>query len=203
MGVAIRVPATVPRLARDALDYARELHRGQRREVDGAPFMAHPREVARLLHASGAPDHLVAAGFLHDVIEKTPATAFDLRRRFGSTVAALVLAVSEDESIHGYAKRKGALRHQVADAGEEALLLFAADKISKARELHLELASPSGRASRSARRRLAYYRRCLALLQDRLAHSPLVDQLDAELADLPERRRGRGAHRSDGQGGQT
>ena len=32
----------------------------------------------------------------------------------------LVLAVSEDERIAGYAARKAALRAQVADAGEEA-----------------------------------------------------------------------------------
>jgi hypothetical protein len=127
------IPVSVPGLpqTRDALVYAREQHRGQVREVDGAPFVAHPREVASILYAAGAPDHLIAAGALHDVIEKTPVTGFDLRRRFGSTIAALVLAVSEDEHISGYAERKGALRHQVAEAGEEALMLFAADKIPR------------------------------------------------------------------------
>ena len=177
------IPVSAPGLpqTRAALDYARDLHRGQVREVDGAPFIDHPREVASLLYAAGAPDHLIAAGALHDVIEKTPATGFDLRRRFGSTIAALVLAVSEDEHIAGYAERKGALRHQVAEAGEEALMLFAADKISKARELRMEVGRP-GRTRRSSKRRLAYYRRCLELLQERLPESPLVDQLDAELA---------------------
>jgi hypothetical protein len=92
-----------------------------------------------------------------------------------------VLAVSEDEHISGYTERKGALRHQVAEAGEEALMLFAADKISKARELHLE-AQRSRRARRSSKRRLAYYKHCLELLRERLPESRLVDQLDAELA---------------------
>jgi (p)ppGpp synthase/HD superfamily hydrolase len=166
------------------LDYARELHRGQLREVDGAPFIVHPREVAELLYTAGAPDHLIAAAALHDAIEKTPATAFDLRRRFGSTVAALVIAVSEDKGISGYTKRKAALRDQVAEAGEDALLLFAADKISKARELRLERVGRSGRVTKSWRRRLAFYTRCLPLLQERLPDSPLVAQLDAELASL-------------------
>jgi hypothetical protein len=173
-----------------ALEYARALHAGQSRGADGAPFILHPSEVAALLHDVGAPDHLIAAGALHDVIEKTPALASDLSARFGRRIAALVLAVSEDEHIAGYAARKAALRDQVADAGEEALMLFAADKISKARELSLgraevdgALQHPTG-ASRPRSRRLAHYRGCLALLRERLPESPLVGQLAAELEKL-------------------
>jgi len=189
MGVATRIPDAAHRLpkTRAALDYATELHRGQLRQVDGAPFIVHPREVASLLYKAGAPDHLIAAGALHDVIEKTPATAFDLRRRFGSRIAALVLAVSEDERISSYTQRKDALRHQVAYAGEEALTLFAADKISKARELRLKPIRRSVSGSTVPARRITHYRRCLALLRERLPDSPLVSQLDAELADLSSR----------------
>lgn len=39
--------------AREALRYARELHRGQRRASDEAPFILHPLEVAALLHVTG------------------------------------------------------------------------------------------------------------------------------------------------------
>jgi (p)ppGpp synthase/HD superfamily hydrolase len=87
------------REVQSALDYAATMHRGQVREVDGAPFIAHPREVAGLLLSAGVPEHLIAAGALHDVMEKTPATAVDLRQRFGTAIASLVVAVSEDESI--------------------------------------------------------------------------------------------------------
>jgi hypothetical protein len=98
-----------------------------------------------------------------------------------------VLAVSEDEHVTGYALRKAALRQQVARAGEEALMLFAADKLSKARELRLgptpARKSHSGGATitRSRARRLTHHRHCLALLQDQLPDSPLVSQLRAEL----------------------
>ena len=96
-----------------AVAYAKRAHDGQRRRVDGAPFIEHPLEVASLLYCAGAPDHLIAAGVLHDTIEKTHVVASDLRERFGSRVATLVLAVSEDEHITGYAQRKAALREQV------------------------------------------------------------------------------------------
>jgi len=92
MGASLGIPNSAEGLAKtqDALDHARKLHAGQSRKDEGGPFILHPREVASLLYAAGAPDHVIAAGALHDLIEKTPAVAFDLRARFGSRVAALV-----------------------------------------------------------------------------------------------------------------
>ena len=49
------------------------MHAGQRRQLDGAPFIEHPLEVAAILHDAGAPDHVIAAGILHDTLEKTDA----------------------------------------------------------------------------------------------------------------------------------
>jgi (p)ppGpp synthase/HD superfamily hydrolase len=131
--------------------------------MDGAPFIEHPREVASLLYCAGAPDHLIAAGALHDVIEKTDVGAQELRQRFGARVAGLVLAVSDDEHIRSYARRKAALREQASLAGEEALAVLAACKVSKARELRLR---PN--TARHSRRRLGFYSDCLHLLERRL-----------------------------------
>jgi uncharacterized membrane protein YccC len=87
-----------------------------------------------------------------------------------------VVAVSEDRHIAGYGARKAALRDQASEAGEEALMVFAADKVSKVRELRR-----AGGEGRPRKRRLVHYRQCLRLLQERLPDSPLVAQLDAEL----------------------
>lgn len=170
---------------RAALAYAERMHEGQQRRVDGAPFIEHPREVASLLYHAGAPDHVIAAGALHDTLEKTSATASDLAARFGPVVAALVRAVSEDERITTYADRKAALRHQVATAGPEALTVFAADKLSKIRELR----HPSAADVPVPRRRLTHYRHCVQLLEHRLPDSPLVSSLQRELASLPDPQR--------------
>jgi len=158
--------------ARAALAYAEERHAGQRRKVDGAPFIEHPAEVAWLLYRAGAPDYVIAAGILHDTVEKTGADLAELRARFGPRTAELVAAVSEDRRISGYATRKAALRTQVAAAGPEALLVFAADKVSKVRELRM--------VARIPQRRLTHYRRCVELLEQRLSNCPLVAQLRAE-----------------------
>lgn len=158
--------------------------------MDGAPFILHPIEVATLLYRAGAPDHVIAAGLLHDVIEKTSVDGAELRKQFGVRVAKIVLAVSEDKSIGGYQARKAALRQQVAGAGPEALTVFAADKISKARELRrVAPATATGpqlgpHGSRTRRRKLINYERSLELLEELLAGSPLVGQLRSELRRL-------------------
>jgi (p)ppGpp synthase/HD superfamily hydrolase len=162
------------------------MHAGQRR-ADGTPFILHPLEVAALLYYTGAADDLIAAGVLHDVVEKADVTAAELRERFGPRVTALVLAVSDDDRIIGYGERKAALRRQVADAGEDALALFAADKVSKLRELRRETAADAratvtpGRVRKLRARRLRHYRRSLALLEERLPKSPLVRELRDEV----------------------
>jgi (p)ppGpp synthase/HD superfamily hydrolase len=176
-----------------AVAYAELAHAGQHR-ADGTPFVLHPLEVASLLYSSGAPDHLIAAGALHDVVEKTDVGAADVIERFGPHVTDLVLAVSDDDRIGGYVRRKAALREQVAGACDEALALFAADKLSKLRELRRE--TERGRDARGTpgtvqdRRasRLTHYRRSLVLLEERLPQSPLVRDLRRELrAFLSER----------------
>ncbi|MGZ6564551.1 MAG: HD domain-containing protein [Solirubrobacteraceae bacterium] len=136
----------------------------------------------------------MAAGVVHDLIEKTDASAADLQERFGPRITGLVLAVSDDDHITGYAKRKAALRKQVAAAGDEALTLFAADKLSKLRELHRETVADNedsatpGRVRQLRARRLRHYQRSLALLEERLPESPLVLELRDELTALPHGR---------------
>jgi hypothetical protein len=121
------------------------------------------------------------------VLEKADVTATELRESFGSRAAELVIAVSDDVRIGGYGKRKAALRAQVADAGDEALTLFAADKVSKLRELRRESADdydrrgPPSPLPEVRARRLRHYQRSLALLEERLPDSPLVRKLVREL----------------------
>ena len=173
--------APLPR-TRAALAYAEEQHAGQQRNVDGTPFITHPIEVGLLLFDAGASDDVIAAGVLHDTIEKTSTDAGELCRRFGPKTAALVAAVTEDEHLDGYATRKAALRRQAEAAGPEAMMVFAADKVSKVRELPVHPpGSDAETVSRTRHRRLAHYRHCLEMLERHLADSPLVRQLRAEL----------------------
>jgi hypothetical protein len=168
-------------VARAAWEYADQVHRGQTRKFDGVPFLTHPCEVARILHGLGAPDRLVAAGLLHDTVERTDATPAELRRRFGREVSDLVLAVTEDPGIYSYRRRKAALRHRATSTGEEAAVLFAADKLSKVRQYRAQLAQLTSAGQQPRPRRLHHYRRSLTLLERAIPGHPLVGELEAEL----------------------
>jgi (p)ppGpp synthase/HD superfamily hydrolase len=114
------------------------------------------------------------------VLEDTDAQRDDLERRFGAEVARLVDAVSDDPSIDDYGKRKAALRDQVVRAGECAAAVFAADKISKAREL----GDRRGRFSRHDKARIEHYEASLEMLERTLPGRGLVDRLRVELEAL-------------------
>ena len=85
--------------------------------------------------------------------------------------------LTDDDRIAGYSRRKAALREQVSSAGRDALTVFAADKLSKVRELRLA----GGSMTPAQRKKLNHYRRCLALLQEQLPGDALVVTLKHEL----------------------
>jgi (p)ppGpp synthase/HD superfamily hydrolase len=169
-------------LTRDALAFAAERHAGQSRDIEGVPFVTHPVEVACLLHEAGYSDEVVAAGVLHEVLEDTDVEREELASRFGEPVAGLVAAVSDDPSIEDSAERKAALRRQVASSGEEARAIFAADKVSKTRELRERISR--GDADESDSLKLDHYRASLEMLDGLMPDRDLLDRLRAELDDL-------------------
>ncbi len=176
-------------LTRAALAFADERHAGQTRDVDGLPFVTHPVEVACLLHEAGYSDEVVAAGVLHDVLEDTDAERHDLEARFGRDVADLVDAVSDDPSIEDGSERKAALRLQVARAGERAAAVFAADKVSKARELRVR--ASRGRRQQGDDDKIAHYEASLEMLAELIPEHELVRQLRSELSGAPRSCRSR------------
>jgi (p)ppGpp synthase/HD superfamily hydrolase len=169
-------------LTRDALAFAADRHAGQTRADDGVPFVTHPVEVACLLHEAGYSDEVVAAGVLHEVLEDTDVERPELASRFGERVAALVAAVSDDPSIEDEAERKAALREQVASSGEEAGVIFAADKVSKARELRERLSR--GDAGEGDLLKLDHYRASLDMLDGLVPGRDLLERLRTELDGL-------------------
>jgi hypothetical protein len=173
---------TVGPLTAAAYAWASERHRRQLRGVDRAPFILHPLEVAALLGGRDHPDHVVAAGLLHDVVEDTDARIDEVAERFGQPIARIVAAVTEDPAIDDWASRKAALREQVAKAGPEPQAVFAADKVVKARELRATAGQP-GRslAEPLLARRLGHYDASLGMLQAHAPQASLVRQLHFEL----------------------
>jgi (p)ppGpp synthase/HD superfamily hydrolase len=171
-------------LAQVAVQFAYRWHGSQRRTSDHASFIVHPLEVASLLARSGYPEPVIAAGVLHDVLEDTDAQRWDVESRFGSTVANLVAAVSDDPGIADEDERKDELRERVCRLSGYPAALYAADKISKVRELRMRLAS--GCKPEDIEPALSRYCASLDMLEDTIPGNRLVDVLRFEVEALQE-----------------
>ncbi len=77
-----------------AFEFAYDLHKCQQR-ASGEPYICHPIAVAGLLRELGGSSVMIAAGFLHDIVEDTDVTVADLAQRFGLEVASLVEGVTK------------------------------------------------------------------------------------------------------------
>jgi (p)ppGpp synthase/HD superfamily hydrolase len=116
------------------------------------------------------------AGILHDVLEDTDATADELQALFGTDIAQLVGALTQDPSIRKYQERKAALRRQIVDAGADAAAVSLADKAAKLR----------GVESRPAKRKLHHYLETLSGIEQRYGPSRLSAILREELDRWPD-----------------
>ncbi|WP_186418943.1 HD domain-containing protein [Bosea sp. CS1GBMeth4] len=124
-------------LVTHAAGFAARVHAGQTRKGESGPaFILHPAEVADLLaKALEQPDaDLVAAAWLHDVVEKTKIGLEEIEELFGPRVASLVAEVSDDKSLPE-AERHRMQIETIGEKSEAARLLRLADKISGLREL--------------------------------------------------------------------
>lgn len=111
---------------------------GQLRKYTNEPYIVHPAEVAATVAAvPGSTPEMVAAAWLHDVVEDTGCTLTDIHLSFGPEVAALVgwlTDVSRPEDGNR-ATRKAIDREHTAQAPAEAQTIKLADLISNSRSI--------------------------------------------------------------------
>ncbi len=77
-----------------AFEAARRAHNEQRRR-SGEPYLVHPVRVAHSIAALGLDSSSVAAALLHDAVEDSEITVFELTEQFGREVAAIVDGVTK------------------------------------------------------------------------------------------------------------
>ncbi|MDK2892872.1 HD domain-containing protein [Methanohalophilus sp.] len=136
-----------PGTLQSAFEFARAAHQNQYRKCSGAPYVTHPMDVASILLKNGAPDSLVIAGFLHDVLEDTKTDSLALRYSFGERVFSLVKAVSEMDSkgnlvVHdqsNWKERKEQSLVKLKNAERDVKLLVCADKLANIKEMFDDL----------------------------------------------------------------
>jgi hypothetical protein len=122
-----------------ARQFACDAHRkvGQLRKYTGQPYEEHLRAVAEMVGAVTDDAEMVAAAWLHDVVEDTPTTIEDIERAFGPHVRELVDALTDVSRPHdgNRAARKSLDRKHLALAPARAQSVKLADLIDNCQDI--------------------------------------------------------------------
>ncbi len=86
-------------------EFAAKAHEGQKRS-SGQPYIIHPLAVAYILLELGMDTDTICAALLHDVVEDTPVTTEEVRKKFGQDVAMLVDGVTKLNQVPMFNKEE-------------------------------------------------------------------------------------------------
>lgn len=106
---------------------AADAHEGHGRK-NGSPYIQHPARVATLLAWAGGDEALMAAGFLHDVIEDTPVDYDDILEACGEDVADWVSLMTKNMGLREDI-REPAYVKQLIDGAWQGRAVKLADQI--------------------------------------------------------------------------
>lgn len=122
-----------------AASFAAGKHRNQRRkDANASPYINHPLGLARVLtDEAGVTDiETICAALLHDTVEDTDTTPFELEHEFGSNIYELVMEVTDDKALPKI-ERKNAQIENAAVISDKAKRVKLADKICNLRDIAL------------------------------------------------------------------
>lgn len=118
--------------------FAINAHRGQRRKSDKEkPMIIHPINVANILSEYGYDDDVVAAAYLHDVIEDTKYTKEDLLNEFNEDIVSLVLGATEEDKSLSWEERKTITIDKVKSLDLRHKAVVCVDKISNLEDMRI------------------------------------------------------------------
>ena len=117
----------------DALRYAHEAHREQRRKGHNAPYIGHLLGVASIVIDDGGSEDEAIGALLHDAAEDQGGRdrLADIRTRFGDPVARIVEDCTDswETPKRPWAERKPAYAHHARTLPPSSLRVSAADKV--------------------------------------------------------------------------
>ena len=112
----------------------------------------HSIDVANKLKSFGFDDNVIAAGYLHDVVEDTKYTIEDIEEYFGSDIASLVKGATEEDLTLSWEERKSATIKRIKNLDLRHKAVIACDKLSNSEDL-LYLFGKKGKEDYSSFRR--------------------------------------------------
>ena len=161
-----------------AAAFAARMHAAHVRKDGVTPYFAHPARVAMVVRdVFGCDDpEVIAAAFLHDTLEDTPADYDDIESRFGAGVADLVAALSKNMLLPER-EREAEYDARLAAASWRARLVKLADVVDNAGDLETR---PDGARGSVIRAHVERMDRAMALAErDAGEHSEIERALRA------------------------
>lgn len=124
-----------------ALQFAMTAHKGQVRKGSSIPYIVHPIETALIAMTLTSDQDVIFAALFHDIIEDTPYGAEEIEEAFGSRVAKLVQAESENKrkgqrACDTWKIRKQEFIDSLDHKAKEEKIIALADKLSNMRATH-------------------------------------------------------------------
>lgn len=117
-------------LVEKAREFSKEKHRNQYRKGNKEPYHTHLERVATILKKNGANNEVIAAGYLHDIVEDQDVTEAEIRKKFGNYIADLVMSVTErDKSLPWRVRKENAINN-LKEFSREQEMIKCADKLS-------------------------------------------------------------------------
>ena len=179
------IPPEPLKLIFDALHFAADKHRDQRRKnAEASPYINHPIALARILVAEGGvTDPIVlCAALLHDTVEDTTTEPQDIEWQFGAEICAVVVEVTDDKALPKAERKRLQIEHSPA-LSERAKLVKLADKICNLRDV-----AESPPVGWPLERRQEYFDWALAVVDGLRGASPRLEAaFDRAYALRPER----------------
>lgn len=97
------------------------------------PLLMHSLRVGMYLYEHNYSNDIVLGGLLHDVLEWTKSSENQIREMFGDQVLAIVKANTKDRNISDPRERRQEYIDRYIQAGEDALIVKAADTMDSYR----------------------------------------------------------------------
>ena len=120
-----------------ALEFAKEAHLNQIR-ADGTPYINHPIKVAENVKKyikSKEIDNLIICALLHDTLEDTNTTYYDIANNFGYLVASIVLELTNDNEIKNLLGKTRYLQIKMKNMTNWALNIKLCDRLNNVMDL--------------------------------------------------------------------
>ena len=121
-------------IEKKAKQFAYKAHKGMKRKGKDTPFTYHLELVNKILKTLTTDEEILAAGWLHDVIEDTPITLDELKKEFNPKVCYYVDLETEDKSLP-WKDRKLKQINELKENDSKVILIAFADKMANLTEM--------------------------------------------------------------------